>query len=168
MKPEQLPESFDKPTTMHLQEEEWTVAKADPVSRQEFALSGKLTLHLVLIERLDPEKVLFTLPTISNELPGTVETRLFNDFTLTLHEDDWRQNEFLPLRLLPVVQEEMAFVEVILFPDDRPEGAFGYKTVHVRNKIGAQHLTIPLAEFCELFRYSGERVARGLRTFWVY
>jgi hypothetical protein len=26
MKPEQLPESFDRPTTMHLQEEEWTVA----------------------------------------------------------------------------------------------------------------------------------------------
>jgi len=51
MKPEQLPESFDKPTIMELREQEWKVAKADPVSRKEFAISGNLTLHLDTVDR---------------------------------------------------------------------------------------------------------------------
>jgi hypothetical protein len=165
MKPEQLPESFDKPTTMHLQEDEWTVAKADPVSRKQFAISGNLTLHLDPVDRFDPEKVLFTLPTISSELPGTVESRLFSDFILTLHEDDWRQNEFLPIGLLSTIQEEMASVEAILFPDEGSEETFGYKTIHVRSKIGARHLTIPMADFCELLairEFCQERICGSL------
>ena len=75
MKPEQLPESFDRPTTMHLQEEEWTVAKADPVSRKEFAICGNLTLHLNPIERIDPEKVLFTIATIPDLLRTGLRSR---------------------------------------------------------------------------------------------
>jgi hypothetical protein len=33
--------------------------------------------------------------------------RVFEDFAIELDEDQWRQIEFLPLTLLPVIQEEV-------------------------------------------------------------
>lgn len=145
---DQLPDSFEKPTTLQFQDKEWHVIKADPVNKQEFMITKKLTLHLAEVGFLDPENVLYTVPTISNELPAMVDIKLFDEFVIELHEDDWRQIEFLPVDILPAVQDEMAAVEAILFPEDETERSFGFKSIHVRSKIGSRHLSIPFADFC--------------------
>jgi hypothetical protein len=61
-------------------------------------------------------------------------------FELKILEDDWRQVEFLPLSVLPLIQEEMSEIEKLSESNE----------IHVRRKIGANHLSIPLDEFCEL------------------
>lgn len=104
MKREQLPEAFDKPTIMHIADEKWQVVKADPLYDREFVVTKELTLHLRRVERMNPQDIRYTIPTISNELPALADMPLFEDFTLQLHEDDWRQIEFLPIQLLPVIQ----------------------------------------------------------------
>lgn len=148
MKREQLPDAFDKPTTMQIAEKELQVVKADPVHAEDFSASKKLTLHLRSIDHIDPENIRFSIPTISNELPEMVNSTLFCDFTLQLHEDDWRQIEFLPLQLLPKIQEEMTAVEAILFPEAGTTPSLGYDSVHVR-KIDRQQLSISFTDFCE-------------------
>jgi hypothetical protein len=150
MIPDQLPDSFDKPTTFQFLEKEWQVIKADPVNKEDFRLTKKLTVYLSEVGFMDPQNILYTLPTISNEVPSTVDTKLFDDFVLELHEDDWRQIEFLPIDILPAIQGEMAAVEAILFPEDETERSFGYNSIHVRSKIGSRHLKIPFSDFCQL------------------
>lgn len=151
MKQEQLPEAFEKPTTMQIANKEWQVIKANPIYARDFSTSKKLTLHLSNIEHINPQNMRFSIPTISNELPGIVDTALFHDFTLDLHEDDWRQIEFFPIQLLPVIQKEMAAVEAVLFPEGEATTLLGYDTVHVR-KIDRQDLSIDFNDFCELVK----------------
>jgi hypothetical protein len=149
MRQEQLPEAFDKPTTMQIADKEWQVIKADPIYARDFSTSKKLTLHLRNIENINPQDIRFSIPTISNELPAIVNTTLFHDFTLDLHEDDWRQIEFFPIKLLPVIQKEMAAVEALLFPEGESTTFSGFDTVHVR-KINRQDLSIDFSDFCKL------------------
>lgn len=147
---ENLPESFDQPTTLQVENEEYQVVKAEPSYKRDFSSTKKLTLYLQRVEKIDPANILFTIPTISNEIAPTGNTAIFNDFTLELHEDHWRQIEYLPISLSPTIQEEMADVEKILFPENEEESTPGYKEIHVRSRIGANHLSIPFEEFCEL------------------
>jgi hypothetical protein len=148
IKQEYLPESFDKPTTFELSGKQWVVVKADPVHAMEYSLSKKLTIHLRPVEQMNPKNIRFSLPTLSNELPATEDKRVFHDFILELHEDNWRQIEFLPHKLLPGIQKEMEAVEAILFPEDESTVANGYETIHVR-KLGRHNLSISFSDFCE-------------------
>ena len=139
-------------------------ARAEPSYRSAYSKIKKLTLYIQPLEKLDPSTILFSIPTISNEIALTGPTAFFNDFTLELHEDNWRQIEYLPTSLLPVIQEEMAEVEKILFPENEEELTPGYKEIHVRKRIGVNHLAIPFEEFCELTGIS----KRGCIQFFGY
>jgi hypothetical protein len=154
MKEEQLPLSFIKPTTMHLKNEEWQVVKAEPEDAFQFKETKQLTLWLSKFEHIDPNKIRFSIPTISNETPQLTTGNIASDFEITLHEDDWRQIELLPLTLLPTIQEEMSAVEAILFPDDETETKNGFDKIHVRTKIGTSHLNISFDEFCNVINAS--------------
>ncbi|HEY4150698.1 MAG TPA: hypothetical protein VGM41_17290, partial [Chitinophagaceae bacterium] len=57
MKPEQLPDAFDKPTTLQIAGKEWQVINAEPVYSSDFIRSGKLTIHLKSIEHVHPQNV---------------------------------------------------------------------------------------------------------------
>jgi hypothetical protein len=70
--------------------------------------------------KIDPQNIRYSIPTISNELPLFSDKYPFYDFTHTIHEDNWRQMEFLPQNELPVIEEEMKMVEDIIFPEDNP------------------------------------------------
>jgi hypothetical protein len=147
----QLPQSFKEPTTMHINNNDWQVIKAEPEDYSDIYKSGELKLWLRPVVTIDSSKLRYTIPTISNELPDLIDVPEYNDFTIELYEDDWRQIEFLPAGLLPAIQEEMADVEAILFPDDEsePDLINGFDTIHVRRRIGRHQLDIPLEEFCE-------------------
>lgn len=150
MPSDKLPETFENSTTLQILDKDWHVIKAEPLNKQEFMVTKKITLHLAEVGFVDPNNILYTVPTLSNELPEMTDKKLFADFVLELHEDDWRQIEFLPVDRLPAIQEEMVAVEAILFPDDETERSFGYKSIHVRSKLGSRHLSIPFADFCAL------------------
>jgi len=56
-------------------------------------------------QTIDPRQVLFSVPTISNELaPLDPASTQPSQTDFAFHEDDWTQVEFLPTSQLPVVQ----------------------------------------------------------------
>lgn len=148
LSPAQLPHSFDKPATIQIEGEDWIIEKAEPMSSEDFIKNGRLTLWVKKVLKMDPVNIRYSIPTISDELPGISNGSLFYDFDLVIHEDDWRQMEFLPVGILKQVQEEMKFVEEILFPENDPDfdSLNGFEKVHVR-KIEREQLMIPLDEF---------------------
>ena len=56
-------------------------------------------------QSIDPRRVLFSVPTISNDLAPLEQVKTKPSRTdFAFHEDDWAQVEFLPRSQLPVVQ----------------------------------------------------------------
>ncbi|HEY9045633.1 MAG TPA: hypothetical protein VIN08_07040 [Ohtaekwangia sp.] len=146
MPPEQLPETFSKPTTMHIHDNEWSVDEATPPNAVDFISTKKLTLKLRKIEKVKTEDILFTLPTISNELPQQADTFMYNDFETAMHEDDWRQREFLKPAALPLIDIEITGIkEVWANASKKIEDSFtAFTKCHVRSTIGEPGLTIDL------------------------
>ncbi|GMU56888.1 MAG: hypothetical protein AMXMBFR33_60340 [Candidatus Xenobia bacterium] len=120
---DQLPASFELHTVMHLGELDFQVMKAEPA---DFRKTGSLRLELLPIESVDPGSILFSLPTLSNELPPAGEP--WKPQCLGLHEDDWRQIELLSEERRPEAEREMDAIR-------RVKGLFngtGYPELHVR------------------------------------
>ena len=67
--PADLPESFEIETTLHLDDADWSVVHAQPRTRPEYTKSGSLTLRLRRVEKVDPSKILFSLPSICDRTP---------------------------------------------------------------------------------------------------
>jgi hypothetical protein len=135
MPPERLPASFESQTTMHLKSGDWDVIEARPMLADEFRKSGKLVLLLrkVKIERVDLKDVLFSLPTISNELPPVIEgSSKLGKNILEIHEDDWRQVEWIAGTLRAQMEDELQQVRVI---HEQHREEYGFKKIHVRETI---------------------------------
>ena len=132
-----LPDRFDISTTLWINDVEWSVVRADPVTRKEFERTKTLRLDLALIQYMDPANINFTLPTISNDGPPFSNAIApLGQSWLILHEDDWRQVEFIGAEHLHLVDEEMATIADLVatkrFEDD---GFVGYRACHVRTKV---------------------------------
>ena len=147
--PEQLPATFDVATTLTIREQQWSVQEAIPATAAEFMRTGRLTLRLNKVEYVNPENILYSLPTISNELPDVEETARFQEFELSILADDWRQNEFLPVAAAPRIAEEVAAIEDIWHhhSDSADEdGLQTFRQLHVRATIGEPALALDLAQ----------------------
>ena len=144
MDPDKLPETFEIETRMHIKDNEWTVEEAIPAKSIDFIKTKQLTLKLRKIEYMNPKDILYTLPSISNELPSTIKTSLFNDFELSILEDDWRQDEFLNQSSFPLVEIEVQNIKNIWENNkkevDAPFNAFD--KCHVRATIGEPNLNL--------------------------
>lgn len=79
MPPDDLPESFETDTTLHLGDDNWSVIAAEPQTRTEFTKSGKLTLRLRKLEMMAPEEISYSQLDI---------TERFDD-NQSLGADDW-------------------------------------------------------------------------------
>ncbi|AHG22918.1 hypothetical protein Z042_19295 [Chania multitudinisentens RB-25] len=156
---DQLPDTFEINTTLHLGDVDWQVVEAMPATKAEFRETGKVTVVLVKQEifDIDPTKLLFSLPTISNDL-AMVEAVSSLENVLVLREDDWRQFEFLSFSLNELVQQE---VQDILAIYHTQREAAGFKQVHVRKRIAEPlpGVALPLESLAHLFniekRFSG-------------
>lgn len=143
--PEQLPESFAASTQLQLSGQPFQVTKAEPMTRAEYAKTRRLTIVLrkVNVQPVSPQDILFSLPTLNDFLPAVApgSTKL-GQHVLELHEDDWRQVEFVARELGEVVAGELAQIRRILASRTGP----GFKTIHVREQpkspLGERHLTL--------------------------
>jgi hypothetical protein len=128
--PDQLPESFELSTTMHLGEEEWQVEGADPPHRAGYLAAGSLRLVLRRVERIDPNTILFSLPTLEDALPPMKELADGRS-AFAMDGDDWRQREFVSERFAAEVESEMAEIRKI----HAERMGVGYERVHMRSKV---------------------------------
>lgn len=154
MKPEQLPETFELETTMSIAGEEWTVVTAEPVHSKDFIASKSLRLMLQKPVYVNPKDILYTLPTISNELPGLIPNAADNGSRISFHEDNWRQREFLRKTSLPFVEVEINAIKNIWKKHHKKvEDRFNaFDALHVRTSIGLPNLDV---DFIQLQEYLG-------------
>src|SRR3954452_13058218 len=111
LEPGQLPASFDlseHSTTMHIGADEWHVEKAEPGDRTGYVASGRLHLVLRKVEMMDPKEILFSLPTLVDALPPIVAESVTDAYSL--HEDDWRQREFVATSFRPEIASEFDMI----------------------------------------------------------
>ncbi|QDU26361.1 hypothetical protein ETAA8_14390 [Anatilimnocola aggregata] len=139
--PEQLPESFAEETTLHLDDDDWLVVAADPLTRAEFTQTKKLTLRLSRVEKIDPATILYSLPSITNELPACGD-RPLTGHELAMLDDNWRQFELVSQCFSAQIDEELAAIQAI--HEQESTGA-GWRKVHVR-----KHPETPIDGFLSL------------------
>jgi hypothetical protein len=103
---------------------------------------------------LDPNEFLFTTPTLNDALPEESNRPSPADDCFLMHEDDWRQFEFVAAAFGPEMADELAVIDTIWKEHSVPLGEAGtaFRSVHVRTRI-PQPLDIPwsVADFEELF-----------------
>ena len=130
LSPDDLPESFEHDTTLHLGDDDWSVVHAHPTTRAQYAKSKTLTLRLRRIERMAPSKILYSLPSICDFIPP-VSNQPLSGGEFVLEQDDWRQFEFVSNELAHDVDIEIAKIRRI---HDTCVAELGWREVHVRSK----------------------------------
>lgn len=145
---ERLPESFQIATTMHLGNDDWTVERAEPATRAEFIASGQLRLTLRKVVYMDPNSIMFSLPTIENALPPGHEGD--DDGAFHLRPDEWRQVELVAPKFEAEAAVELADIRVVHEERDGP----GFARLHVRERIPAplESVTIQASELAGAHR----------------
>lgn len=102
---------------------------------------------------VNPQDILFSLPTINDDLPSALSEGHFLTDALALHEDDWRQFEWVSASLQPLVLKELAEIDKIWSSFSVPSGNYtAFKKLHVRQLLPKPiaHL-IPAASLESLF-----------------
>ncbi len=108
--PADLPETFSAPTSVQIQGVEHDVVKAVPADAVEFRKSGRLKLWVRRRIFAPLNRIVFSLPTISDRLPPTGPSRGTGRDVLTLPGDEWRQVEFVSREQADVVAAGLAEV----------------------------------------------------------
>ena len=144
--PADLPDSLDPFTVLHIGTQDWELVYASPAKQSQYLKSRKLTLFVVPPGHPHPDRVQFSSPTLSNDLPASSEGSS-NGLLIELHADDWRQIEFLPRESLPAIHEEMAAVEALLHPRDGSSPST-WRQIHVR-RLDRRQLNLDFEAVCQ-------------------
>lgn len=132
----QLPDSFAVDTTLHLGDDPWAVERAEPLTAAEAVAAGRLVLTVRRLQRVSPQELLFSLPTICDALPAVDAPSSTSTEPLVLHEDDWRQVELVSRGLAPAVETELDAIRRVYTrhghrgADDR---IVAFREIHVRS-----------------------------------
>src|SRR5262249_38241347 len=129
---DQLPDTFALETTLDLAGAPYVVVRADPQTKAEFAKNKRLSVGLRRLERVDPKKILFSLPTICGAALPRTSAAAAHDDVVILHEDDWRQCELISNSHSGDISAELAAIRHI-----RAEEAAtaGWRKIHLREGI---------------------------------
>jgi hypothetical protein len=118
-----------------------------------FGRSKRIEQDSEKIEMMNPNDIWFTTPTISNEFPLIIPKTTETEFDIFIHEDDYRQNEFLNANSLTQVQEEFNGIKEIWTNHSKKSEEYTlFKNCHVRKIIGSPNLKINFNELKTLMR----------------
>jgi hypothetical protein len=118
-----------------------------------FGRSKRIEQDSEKIEMMNPNDIWFTTPTISNEFPLIIPKTTETEFDIFIHEDDYRQNEFLNANSLTQVQEEFNGIKEIWTNHSKKSEEYTlFKNCHVRKIIGSPNLKINFHELKTLMR----------------
>lgn len=127
----QLPESFEAGGALDIADKKWSVVEAAPKNKAEFEKSGRLRIVLAPVEVVNPKDILFSLPTINDRMfPMRKVASL--EGVLVIHEDDWRQVEFISEKWASEVEKELQSIRSI---HETKRKGMGFTSLHVRKLI---------------------------------
>jgi len=117
---------------------------------------GKSTKNKIQqVESINPNDLLFIIPTISNEFPQATVGASKTYLDVDLHEDDYRQNEFLPRYSMPLIKKEISEIKDVLEKyNSQNENFTAFRKCHVRRLIGKPALGIRLTELISFLKGS--------------
>lgn len=145
IQPNELPENFEAHTTVEFKNSEWSVSEAIPKRASEFRKTRNLTLKVRKIEMLSVNDLLFTLATVSNELPENSVGTIHQGPEVVLREDDWRQIEFLNPDSRPLIDIEVKAIRNVWENNSKGDADFtAFTNCHIRKTIGSPELIINL------------------------
>jgi hypothetical protein len=153
----QIPKSFEAHTTINIQGQNWEVIEAKPITSEEFCITGKLELFLrkINVESIPAEDILYLLPTISDELPAVkVGSSKIGKKVLEIHEDDWRQIEFVSVEFENEVDIHMDQVKLVYQRGSKKIDDFtAFTELYVRKGLAQPIVNnrIPLSELISYF-----------------
>jgi hypothetical protein len=127
----QLPATFELATTLDIAEKKWTVLHAQPKQKIDFQKTGRLRVILRPIALVNPKDILFSLPTINDRMCALRKAESLDGF-LMIHEDDWRQIEFISESLVGDIGSEMDGIRKIF---ESKRKASGFTEMHIRKVI---------------------------------
>lgn len=154
---EQLPQSFEVATTLNMGGADWSIEDAEPKTAEEFIASGELTLKMRQLKKVKTDDILFSLPTISGHIPTEVSRAAqFNDFIFTMHEDNWRQYEFLNQSAFPLIDLEIDKINEVKTQHNQTvdESLTAFTKCHLRTTINHPELNIDLHTLKQLLGVS--------------
>ncbi len=125
-----LPDSFERDTTINLSGVDWHVNNARPKTRAQYTKSKTLTLWIDRLSQIEPQNILYSLPSICEVVPG-VNNKSLSGQELKIAEDDWRQFEFISHKLADKVDAEIAKIRLI---HQTATAEFGWREMYIRTK----------------------------------
>jgi hypothetical protein len=125
-----IPESFEVETTLHIGDVDWSVVHAEPRTRPEYTKSGSLTLRLRRIEKVDLRDILFSLPSICDRL-AELGGGALSGGECVLAEDDWRQFELVSRQFADECDAEITAIRRI---HEQARAEVGWREIHVRRR----------------------------------
>jgi hypothetical protein len=125
-----LPESFERDTTIHLSNADWKVMNARPKTRAQYTKSKTLILWIDRVEQVNPQDILYSLPSICDTIPALSDRSLSGN-ELTIAEDDWRQFELISNKFADKVDSEIAKIKLI---HENAAAEVGWRAIHIRTK----------------------------------
>ena len=136
---ERLPQNFAVETKLHIAGEDWRVIKADPTTAEEFIQTGKLVIILEKIARVPAGGILYTLPSICDEIPAILaDSTKQGKNVLELREDAWRQTEFVSHSYRSAIDSQLAEIMRIYREASVDNGGFlAFRDIYVRQQINA-------------------------------
>jgi hypothetical protein len=138
---DQLPDTFEIDTKFSIQDEEWWVSNARPLTKKEFRKAGWLQVFVYkpVTGMISVDKLLFSLPTISDDIAGLEQAASLEN-VLVVHEDDWRQQELVSREFVDAIAAEMESISQIY---ETQRSGKGFKKCHLRSSI-----PLPLRNVC--------------------
>jgi hypothetical protein len=125
-----LPDSFERDTTINLSGVDWNVLNARPKTRAQYTKSKQLILWIRRVEQVNPNDILYSLPSICAVVPD-VNNRTLLGSELTIAEDDWRQFELISNQLADKVDKEIGKIKRI---HENATDGVGWREIHIRKK----------------------------------
>ena len=147
---DQLPDSFDIDTSLTVQDKQWAVVKAEPAAKEDFSQTVALEITLAEIEYMDPNEIHYSLPSISNCIAEVDESTQSTENTLIIHEDDWRNVEFVSAEYIPQITDNLN--EIMVIHQENPL-EYGFRDIHLREEPQEplQGIPLTLSELIEAF-----------------
>jgi hypothetical protein len=102
---------------------------------------------------IHPNSILFSMPTINDALP---EFESLTDTCLSMHEDDWRQLEFISKDQRPLIDMEMVRIKAI-YENHMVDSSLGFNNIAVRKMITAP-VSIALRNFKNILISHGTKM----------
>jgi hypothetical protein len=129
---EKLPDTFAVDTTFDIADKKWSVVRAEPVTKAEFARTCRLRVYVVPLTSMPPGELLYSLPTISDDIGEGEGSTPPDDTVFQIHEDDWRQIEFVAQTYKREMDLEFGDIRKV-YDERKPSG--GFVGVHIRKRI---------------------------------